>query len=89
MDVYDELIRRNNNTSGFTIPILAARGLRVFTSHLVPFLPVQADFHFERNQTRQKLASLSNLRFKYLASDVFFELDRRSPECKVRQVREL
>jgi hypothetical protein len=43
-------------------------------------LPVRDDFHPKRNQARQKLATLPRNRFKDLASDVFFELNRRFPE---------
>ncbi|KAJ9099935.1 hypothetical protein QFC21_003940 [Naganishia friedmannii] len=45
-----------------------------------PFLPVRADFHPKRNQARQKLATLPKNRFKDLASDVFYELNRRFPD---------
>lgn len=46
----------------------------------VPFLPLRPDFHPKRNQARQKLATLPKNRFKDLASDVYFELNRRYPE---------
>ncbi|KAH9846801.1 hypothetical protein C2E23DRAFT_851461 [Lenzites betulinus] len=65
-DVYDELMRRKNNT----------------TDNEVPFLPVRDDFHPKRNQARQKLATLPNGRFKDLSSDVYYELARRYPEFK-------
>ncbi|KAH9910663.1 uncharacterized protein BXZ73DRAFT_108666 [Epithele typhae] len=65
-DVYDELVRRKNNT----------------TDNEVPFLPVRDDFHPKRNQARQKLATLPNGRFKDLSSDVYYELARRYPEFK-------
>lgn len=45
-----------------------------------PFLPVRPEFHPKRNQARQKLATLPTQRFRDLASDVYFELDRRYPE---------
>lgn len=45
-----------------------------------PFLPVRTDFHPKRNQARQKLATLPKNRFKDLASDVFYELNRRFPD---------
>jgi len=45
-----------------------------------PFLAVRPDFHPKRNQARQKLATLPLSRFRDLASDVYFELDRRYPE---------
>ncbi|KAI0665719.1 hypothetical protein C8Q78DRAFT_1063711 [Trametes maxima] len=65
-DVYDELMRRKNNTS----------------DNEVPFLPVRDDFHPKRNQARQKLATLPSGRFKDLSSDVYYELARRYPEFK-------
>ncbi|KAL6304991.1 hypothetical protein BKA93DRAFT_731941 [Sparassis latifolia] len=65
-DVYDELVRRKNNT----------------TNNEVPFLPVRDDFHPKRNQARQKLATLPTGRFKDLSSDVYYELARRYPEFK-------
>ncbi|KAG8687480.1 component of the polarisome [Ceratobasidium sp. 394] len=66
-DVYDELMRRNNNEKG---------------GAETPFLPVRDDFHPKRNQARQKLATLPPIRFKDLSSDVFYELGRRYPEFK-------
>ncbi|KAF9648389.1 hypothetical protein BDM02DRAFT_3082236, partial [Thelephora ganbajun] len=65
-DVYDELLRRTNNSA----------------ENEVPFLPVRDDFHPKRNQARQKLATLPASRFKDLSSDVFYELSRRYPEFK-------
>ncbi|OCH92044.1 hypothetical protein OBBRIDRAFT_774139 [Obba rivulosa] len=65
-DVYDELVRRKNNS----------------TDNEVPFLPVRDDFHPKRNQARQKLATLPTGRFKDLSSDVYYELARRYPEFK-------
>ena len=41
---------------------------------------MQPEFHPKRNQARQKLATLSDPRFKDLASDVFYELERRFPD---------
>ncbi|GAA5850267.1 hypothetical protein JCM8547_001069 [Rhodosporidiobolus lusitaniae] len=65
-DVYDELMRRIEDASG--------------RPGEQPFLPVRSDFHPKRNQARQKLATLPLLRFRDLASDVYYELDRRYPE---------
>ncbi|KAH7883156.1 hypothetical protein F5I97DRAFT_1939003 [Phlebopus sp. FC_14] len=65
-DVYDELVRRKTNTAENEVPCLPARG----------------DFHWKRNQARQKLATLPTARFEDLSSDVFFELSRRYPEFK-------
>ena len=66
-DVYDELMRRQNNA-------------RLGTDS--PHLEVREEFHPKRNQARQKLATLPKTRFKDLGSDVFFELERRFPELK-------
>ncbi|EPQ26795.1 uncharacterized protein PFL1_05773 [Pseudozyma flocculosa PF-1] len=66
-DVYDELMRRQNNAKN---------------GNSTPFLAVRDEFHPKRNQARQKLATLPKNRFKDLASDVFFELERRFPELK-------
>ena len=65
-DVYDELIRREDDRT-----------------HRVPnvprFLPPKQTFHPKRNQARQKLSTLPVERFRQLATDVFFELERRVP----------
>ncbi|PWY99934.1 hypothetical protein BCV70DRAFT_231640 [Testicularia cyperi] len=66
-DVYDELMRRQSNAKN---------------GNSQPFLAVRDEFHPKRNQARQKLATLPKNRFKDLASDVFFELERRFPELK-------
>ncbi|KAI5481540.1 cell polarity protein [Pseudohyphozyma bogoriensis] len=65
-DVYDELMRRIEDAAD-------RPGER-------PFLAVRAEFHPKRNQARQKLATLPLGRFRDLASDVYFELERRYPE---------
>ncbi|KAK4054926.1 component of the polarisome [Microbotryomycetes sp. JL201] len=65
-DVYDELIRRLEDAAG--------------RPGEQPFLSVRNEFHPKRNQARQKLATLPPQRFRDLASDVYFELDRRYPE---------
>lgn len=46
----------------------------------VPFLAVRSDYHPKRNQARQKLATLATGRFKDLASDVYYEVERRFPQ---------
>jgi Spa2 homology domain (SHD) of GIT len=51
---------------------------------LVPFvrsLPAQAGLHPERNQAREKLATLPLSRFQDLTSDLCHELGRRYPAC--------
>ncbi|KAI0249214.1 hypothetical protein BJV78DRAFT_1229132 [Lactifluus subvellereus] len=65
-DVFDELIRRKNDSD----------------SNQVSFLPPRDDFHPKRNQARQKFATLPTNRFKDLSSDVYYELVRRYPEFK-------
>ncbi|KAH9973733.1 hypothetical protein BGW80DRAFT_1458792 [Lactifluus volemus] len=65
-DVYDELIRRENNLE---------------TDH-VPFLPPRDDLHPKRNHARQNLATLLTDRFEDLSSEIYYELLRRHPEFK-------
>lgn len=65
-DVYDELIRREDQRTG-RVP------------NVPPSLPPKRDFHPKRNQARQKLSTLPAERFRQLATDVFFELERRIP----------
>ena len=84
-DVYDELIRRKNNSDsnqGAVIVFLSTPLHHISHFTLVPFLPVRDDFHPKRNQARQKLATLPTSRFKDLSSDVYYELVRRYPEFK-------
>lgn len=50
------------------------------TTTTEPYLSVRNDFHPKRNQARQKLATLPLQRFRDLASDVYYELERRYPE---------
>ncbi|EME46716.1 hypothetical protein DOTSEDRAFT_149157, partial [Dothistroma septosporum NZE10] len=65
-DVYDELIRREDE-----------RTQRV--DNVPHFLPPKQNFHPKRNQARQKLSTLPIERFRQLATDVFYELERRIP----------
>ncbi|KAK9899371.1 hypothetical protein P389DRAFT_194371 [Cystobasidium minutum MCA 4210] len=67
-DVYDELMRRQR-----------AEG-NALSGGAPEFLPQKPDFHPKRNQARQKLSTLPKTRFRDLASDVYFELERRYPE---------
>jgi len=66
-DVYDELQRRQSandrRDSGSTPPYLLPKKL----------------FHPKRNQARMKLSTLPVPRFRDLAKDVFYELERRYP----------
>ncbi|KAL9091089.1 MAG: hypothetical protein Q9165_005016 [Trypethelium subeluteriae] len=70
-DVYDELRRREDMRLG------RAKNVPRF------LLPIK-DFHPKRNQARQKLASLPPDRFRQLATDVFYELERRFPRFSGR-----
>lgn len=70
-DVYDESIRREQDRKrggpgapGNETP-----------KHLLP----KNNFHPKRNQARQKLSTLPLERFRQLATDVFYELERRTP----------
>ena len=65
-DVYDELIRREDE-----------RLRRV--PNVPRFLLPKDNFHPKRNQARQKLSTLPIERFRQLATDVFYELERRIP----------
>lgn len=69
-DVFDELLRRQQNgrTPGGVGP-----------GGPPPFLLPKNTFHQKRNQARQKLSSLPASRFRDLATDVFYELERRFP----------
>lgn len=65
-DVYDELRRREDD--------------RLQRVRDVPrFLLPKPNFHPKRNQARQKLSTLPIERFRQLATDVFYELERRVP----------
>ena len=65
-DVFDELIRREDE--------------RLQRVQNVPrSLPPKQNFHPKRNQARQKLSTLPIERFRQLATDVYYELERRIP----------
>lgn len=65
-DVFDELMRREDE--------------RLQRVKDVPrFLLPKTTFHPKRNQARQKLSTLPLDRFRQLATDVFYELERRVP----------
>ncbi|KAK5107311.1 hypothetical protein LTR62_001404 [Meristemomyces frigidus] len=65
-DVYDELLRREDERMGRVANVPKS------------LLPRQ-NFHPKRNQARQKLSTLPVERFRQLATDVFYELERRIP----------
>ncbi|QDS70326.1 hypothetical protein FKW77_008568 [Venturia effusa] len=70
-DVYDELLRREDDRR---------RGGPGAPGNPIPkYLLPKQNFHFKRNQARQKLSTLPSDRFRQLATDVFFELERRYP----------
>ena len=68
-DVYDELLRRQSASGQQT------SGPGQVPAYLLP----KENFHPKRNQARQKLATLPSSRFRDLATDVFYELERRFP----------
>ncbi|EON68456.1 hypothetical protein W97_07666 [Coniosporium apollinis CBS 100218] len=75
-DVYDESIRREEQRrERANRPIGAPETQGQTPSHLLPI----PKFHPKRNQARQKLSTLPLERFRQLATDVFFELERRFP----------
>ena len=77
-DVYDELIRRQS---------ASAVGQQQHGPAQVPaFLTPKENFHPKRNQARQKLATLPPPRFRDLATDVFYELERRFPKFAATEI---
>lgn len=70
-DVYDELLRREDER--------AARGPNGSGQSIPRFLLPKNNFHPKRNQARQKLSTLASKKFRELATDVLFELERRFP----------
>ncbi|KAG8533724.1 uncharacterized protein KY384_001465 [Bacidia gigantensis] len=75
-DVYDELLRRQS-----------AQGQRENgPGGVPPYLLPKDNFHPKRNQARQKLATLPPPRFRDLATDVFYELERRIPHLAGRDI---
>lgn len=71
-DVFDELLRREDERQKGGPGAPANDTPR----HLLP----KPNFHYKRNQARQKLSTLPIDRFRQLATDVFYELERRSPK---------
>ena len=69
-DVYDELLRRQTATGQQT------NG----SGHVPTYLLPKDNFHPKRNQARQKLSTLPPQKFRELATDVFYELERRFPK---------
>lgn len=75
-DVYDELLRRQSSSGQQT------NG----PGQVPPYLLPKENFHPKRNQARQKLATLPPPRFQDLATDVFYELERRFPVFAGREI---
>ena len=73
-DVFDELLRRQ--ASGRKA---STAGIAAADPNVPPFLLPKDAFHPKRNQARQKLSTLPPARFRDLATDVFYELERRFP----------
>ena len=74
-DVYDESLRREQERK---------RGGPGAPGNDTPkFLLPKNSFHPKRNQARQKLSTLPLERFRQLATDVFYELERRYPRFTV------
>lgn len=71
-DVFDELLRRQQTER--RPPNRAGPD-----DGPPPFLLPKDTFHPKRNQARQKLSTLPSPRFRDLATDVFYELERRFP----------
>jgi predicted nucleic acid-binding Zn-ribbon protein len=77
-DVYDESIRREDDRK---------RGGPGAPGNDTPkFLLPKNNFHPKRNQARQKLSTLPLERFRQLATDVFYELERRFPRFTAGEV---
>ena len=75
-DVYDELLRRQSS-----------QGQQMNgPGQVPPYLLARDNFHPKRNQARQKLATLPAARFRDLATDVFYELERRFPHFAGRDI---
>lgn len=69
-DVYDESIRREQDRK---------LGPGAPGNDTPKYLLPKNNFHPKRNQARQKLSTLPLERFRQLATDVFYELERRFP----------
>ncbi|KAF2095424.1 hypothetical protein NA57DRAFT_59434 [Rhizodiscina lignyota] len=72
-DVYDELLRREDEKRSGDPEKRGPGG------DIPPYLLPKSNFHYKRNQARQKLSTLPPDRFRQLATDVFYELQRRFP----------
>lgn len=96
-DVYDELLRRleekkeGGRGAERTFSFMESVDEMTYADFecigRTEYLPIRSDFHPKRNQARQKLATLPLQRFRDLASDVYFELERRYPEFSEEEVQ--
>ena len=68
-DVYEELLRRQSS----------AEQLTNGPGQVLPYLLPKDNFHPNRNRARQVVGTLAPPRFQDLATDVFYELERRFP----------
>ncbi|KAK6344757.1 component of the polarisome [Orbilia javanica] len=79
-DVYDELQRRQGAGDRLsTASGVSKTGPTELPEGATPYLMPRPEFHPKRNQARQKLSTLPPPRFRDLATDVFYELERRYP----------
>lgn len=69
-DIHDELCRREGLRDRSEDP----------NSPIPLYLPAKPEFYYKRNQARMRLHKLPMKRFRTLASDIFFELERRYPK---------
>lgn len=72
-DVYDELMRRQSSARQSKL------GAGPTPIEVPGSLLPKENFHPKRNQARRKLSTLPPPRFRDLATDVFYELERRFP----------
>ncbi|KAK6338700.1 component of the polarisome [Orbilia brochopaga] len=80
-DVYDELQRRQGAGDRLSSAsnVTKVGPTTDVPEGTTPFLMPKPEFHPKRNQARQKLSTLPTVRFRDLATDVFYELERRYP----------
>ncbi|KAK6522846.1 component of the polarisome [Arthrobotrys megalospora] len=79
-DVYDELQRRQGAGDRLSSASNVTKtGPTDLPEGATPYLLPRTEFHPKRNQARQKLSTLPTARFRDLATDVFYELERRYP----------
>ena len=84
-DVYDELVRRQDDAEVARQQNVAGQQSGNVDEKAKPpeipkGLPPKKEFHVKRNQARYKLSQLPSQRFRDLATDVFYELERRFPQ---------